>query len=63
LLFNFALEYDVKNIQENKEGLELNETHQLLLRADDANTLGDKACTIKKTQKLCLEVNAEKINL
>jgi hypothetical protein len=35
LLFNFALEYDIKKVQENQETLKLNRTHQLLAYADE----------------------------
>ena len=48
LLFNFALEYAIRRVQVNQDGLKLNGTHQLLVYADYVNVLDGSVHTIKK---------------
>jgi hypothetical protein len=50
LIFNFAVEYAIRKVQENQVGLKLFGEHQLLVYADDVNLLGDRRDNIKKNK-------------
>jgi len=67
LLFKCSLEYAIRRIQENLEGLILNDRHQFQVYAGDVNMLGESMHTTKKntealvvaSKETDLEVNAE----
>jgi len=70
MLFNFALEYAIRRVQVNRDGLKLNGTHQLLAYADDVNILAESIHTLKEnaealvatTREIGLEVSAVKLS-
>jgi len=52
MLFNFALEYAIRRVQVNQDGLKLNVTHQLLAYDDDINILGGSIHTLKENAEV-----------
>jgi hypothetical protein len=48
LLFNFAVDYTIRRVQVNQDGLKLNGTHHLSVYADVVNISGECVCNIKK---------------
>ena len=68
LCFNFVLEYAIRRVQVNQDGLKLNVTHQLLVYADDVHVPSRRIHSVKKntealvaaTKDVGLEINSGK---
>jgi hypothetical protein len=58
LLFNFALEFDIRKVPENQVSLKLNATHHLLVYADKVNLLRDNIDTVNKNTETLTLVRA-----
>jgi hypothetical protein len=56
------LEYAIRRVQVNQDGLKLNGTHQLLVYADDVNILGGSVHTIQENAE-ALVVTSKEIGL
>jgi len=59
MLFNFVLEYAIRRVQVNQDGLKLNGTHQLLACADDVNILEGSIHTLKENAEALVAANRE----
>ena len=68
LIFNTGLEYAIRRVQVNQDGLKLSGTHLLLVYAYDVNIFGGSVLTIQEnaeallvaSKEIGLEVNADK---
>jgi hypothetical protein len=59
LLLNFVLEYAIRWVQVNQDGLKLNGTHQLLVCVGDVNILGGSLHGIKKNTEALVVASKE----
>ena len=55
LLFNFALEYAILKIKEDKKGLALNGLNQLFVYADDVDLIGDDIDALQSNSEVLVE--------
>jgi hypothetical protein len=53
------LDYVIRRVQENQEGLKLNGTHRLLADAYDINVVGESLDTVKRNTEALLDASKE----
>jgi len=59
LLFNFGIEYTIRGVQVNQNGLKFNGTHRFLVYFDDVNMLGGRVHTIKENTEALVVASKE----
>jgi hypothetical protein len=59
LLFNLAIEYAIRKVQENQVRLKVNGTHHHLTYTDDVNLLGHNIDTTKKNTEILIDAIRE----
>ena len=59
MLFNFALGYFIGRVQVNRDGLKLDDTHQLLAYADDVNILAGSIHALKENAEALVAATRE----
>ena len=62
LLFNLALVFAIRRVQVNQNSLKSNGTHQLLVHADNVNTLGGSLRTIEENTTVSV-VSSKEVGL
>ena len=59
LILYFPIEYAIRRVQVNQDGLKLNGTHQLLVCADDVSILGESVGTVKENAEVLVVTSKE----
>ena len=59
LILNFVLEYAIRRVQANQDGLKLNDTHQLVANAYGVNILGGSIHTLKENAETLVAATRE----
>ena len=59
LLFNFAIEYAIRRVQVNQDGLKLNGTYKLHVYAENLNILGGSIYTTKENKEALVVASKE----
>jgi hypothetical protein len=59
IVFNFALQYAIRSVQDKQKGMKLNGTHQLLACAADVNILRENIDSIQNNTEALLDASKE----
>jgi hypothetical protein len=59
LILNFALDYAIRRVQINKNGLKFSGTHFVWVYADDVNIMGGSVLTVKEKEEALVVASKE----